>query len=161
LKRSGSGVFSVKAMLVGKNGTILVLPPNPGSGACFLVGINGGDTYSVDFRDNPQITNDGAVLFKATKPQLEGTCLEPTRTTTTPTPTVTTTPATSPTSTTVIFTPCGTGPTCGGSCAPSETCLDTADFTTGSLERPCQCIPSDVTQCSYSGYPACGGVCSG
>jgi hypothetical protein len=158
LKRSGSGVFTVKAVLVGKNGTIDVLPPNPGNGACFLVGINGGDAYDVDFRHNPQITNDGAVLFKATKPHLEGTCLDPTTTSTT---TIATTTTTSTTGTTLIFAPCGTGPTCGGSCAPSEACLMTFDATSGSAQFPCQCIPPGVTQCSYSGYPTCGGVCSG
>jgi hypothetical protein len=152
LKRSGSGVFTVKAVLVGKNGTIDVLPPNPGNGACFLVGIDGGDTYNVDFRHNPQITNNGAVLFKATKPQLEGTC-DPTTTSTS------TTTTTSTTSTTIIFTQCGVAFTCGGSCAPSETCLTTLDLTAGPL--PCQCIPPGVTHCTYSEYPACGGVCSG
>jgi hypothetical protein len=25
----------------------------------------------------------------------------------------------------------------------------------------CECIPTGVTQCSYSEYPTCGGACSG
>jgi hypothetical protein len=98
IKKAPSGVFSIKTVIVGKLGTILVTPPNPGTSGCVLLGINLGDTYSVQFGSDSQITNKGAILFKAKKPTQQGTCV-----TTTTTSTVTTTSST--TSTTLYGSP--------------------------------------------------------
>jgi hypothetical protein len=98
IKKSASGTFTIKAVIVGKNGLILVVPPNPGTGGCVLLGINGGDTYSVQFGPTSQITNKGATLFKAKKPTAQGTCV-------TTTTIVTTTTTSSTTSTTLYGSP--------------------------------------------------------
>jgi len=98
IKKAPSGVFSIKTVIVGKLGPILVTPPNPGTGGCVLLGINLGDTYSVQFGPTSQITNKGALLFKAKKPTVEGTCV-------TTTTIVTTTSTSSTTSTTLYGSP--------------------------------------------------------
>ena len=49
IKKTPSGNFSIKAVLSGKLGTILVLPPNPGTNGCAALIITGGDSYSVAF----------------------------------------------------------------------------------------------------------------
>ena len=92
IKKSASGTFSIKAVISGKNGTILVTPPNPGTGGCMLLGLNLGDTYSVSFEPGTgaQLTNKDGILFKAKKPTSEGTCLVTTTTTTTTTSSTTT-----------------------------------------------------------------------
>jgi hypothetical protein len=104
IKKSASGTFSIKTVVVGKNGTITVVPPNPGTSGCVLLGINGGDTYSVALGPTSQVTNKGATLFKAKKPTVEGSCLPPTTTTTTTT-TSTTTTSSSTTTTTLYGSP--------------------------------------------------------
>ena len=40
-----------------------------------LLGLNGADTYSVQFGPGSQITNTSATVFKARKPTAEGTCV--------------------------------------------------------------------------------------
>jgi hypothetical protein len=98
IKRSAGGVFTIKATVVGKLGTVLVTPPNPGTSACVTVTLGGGDTYVVEFGPTSRITNKGATLFKAKKPTVEGTCGVPTTTTivTTTTSSTTTTFYSSP-----------------------------------------------------------------
>jgi len=81
IKKAPSGVFSIKTVVVGKLGPVIVTPPNPGTGGCVLLGLNGGDTYSVQFGPTSQITNKDGVLFKAKKPTAQGTCLVTTTTT--------------------------------------------------------------------------------
>ena len=98
IKKSASGTFAIKSVIVGKNGLIVVVPPNPGTGGCVLLGINGGDTYSVQFGPTSQITNKGPLLFKAKKPTVQGTCV-------TTTTIVTTTSTSSTTSTTLYGSP--------------------------------------------------------
>ena len=91
IKKAPSGVFSIKTVIVGKLGPVLVTPPNPGTSGCVLLGLNGGDTYSVRFGPDSQITNKGAILFKAKKPTLQGSCIVTTTTTTSSTTTTSTT----------------------------------------------------------------------
>ena len=93
IKKSASGTFSVKTVVVGKLGPVNVLPPNVGTGGCVLLGIIGGDTYSLQFGATSLITDKGATLFKAKKPTVEGTCV----TTTTSSSTTTTTSSTTTT----------------------------------------------------------------
>jgi hypothetical protein len=97
IKKSASGTFTIKAVAVGKNGLITVLPPNPGTAGCVLLVINGGDSYSVQFGATSLISNKGTQQFKAKKPTVEGSCITPTTTTsTTATPTTSTTSTTAP-----------------------------------------------------------------
>lgn len=83
------GVFQIKVKIDGALGPVDVVPPNPGSDACALVSILGGDSYSVAFASG-EVTNDGATLFKVVRPTGEGSCV-PTTTTTATTSTTTTT----------------------------------------------------------------------
>jgi hypothetical protein len=91
IKKAPSGVFSIKTVVAGKLGPVLVTPPNPGTSGCVLLGINLGDTYSVRFGADSQITNKGPLLFKAKKPTLQGSCIVTTTTTTSSTTTTSTT----------------------------------------------------------------------
>ncbi len=94
IKKAPSGVFSIKTVVAGKLGTVLVVPPNPGTSGCVLLGLNAGDTYSVRFGPDSQITNKDGILFKAKKPTLQGSCIATTTTTTTLNPTTSTTSTT-------------------------------------------------------------------
>lgn len=97
IKRSAGGVFTIKAVAVGKLGTVLVTPPNPGTSGCVTLTLTGGDTYVVEFGPTSRITNKGATLFKAKKPTAEGTCGVPTTTTSSTTIATTTTSSTTTT----------------------------------------------------------------
>jgi hypothetical protein len=97
IKRSAGGVFTIKSVVVGKLGTVLVTPPNPGTSACVTLQLGGGDTYIVEFGPTSRITNKGATLFKAKKPTVEGTCGAPTTTTSSTTLVTTTTSSTTTT----------------------------------------------------------------
>ena len=44
IKKTASGNFTIKAVLSGKLGVILVLPPNPGTSSCAALIITGGDS---------------------------------------------------------------------------------------------------------------------
>jgi hypothetical protein len=100
IKKSPSGNFTVKAVITGKNGTISVLPPNPGTDSCCRLDLTGGDTYSVAFLPgNGQVTNKANTLYKHKKPTLEGICV----TTTTTTTLLATTTTTSSTTTTTLY----------------------------------------------------------
>src|SRR6185369_11370220 len=46
IKKSSSGVFQIKVSVDGKLGSVAVVPPNPGTDACLLLEITGGDSYS-------------------------------------------------------------------------------------------------------------------
>ena len=138
IKKTGSGVFKIKAVIDSKIGPVSIVPPNLGTGGCALLSITLGDSYSVEFGPTSQITNKGAMLFKAKKPTAEGTCV----TTTTSTSTTT---SSSSTSTTLnglcsngVLDPgeqcdppgsaCGaSGGTCQLSCTCSCDALDPAD----------------------------------
>ena len=91
IKKTAGGTFVIKVCVHGQNGTILVVPPNPGTSGCMLLSLTAGDTYSVQFGPTSVITNNGALLFKARRPTVEGTCVTTTTTTTTVTTSSTTT----------------------------------------------------------------------
>jgi hypothetical protein len=98
IKKTPSGNFSIKVVASGKLGTLLVTPPNPGTNACILLGLNGGDTYSVAFKvGDGLVTNKGALLYKHKKVTMEGSCVVPVTTTTTSTTTSSTSSSTSTT----------------------------------------------------------------
>ncbi|MGH7787955.1 MAG: hypothetical protein ACRERC_13875 [Candidatus Binatia bacterium] len=73
IKKAPNGNFQIKAVALGKLGSITVLPPDDGVGGCVQLVINGGDSYSVRFGDG-DIKNKGAKLFKIINPLTEGTC---------------------------------------------------------------------------------------
>jgi hypothetical protein len=101
------GTFSIKAKVDSKNGSVSILPPNPGTDACLAVQLGGGDRYSVQFGPESKITNKGDTLFKATKPLNEGVCPSgstTTMSTSTTAPTTTTTSTTLATTTTTMAT---------------------------------------------------------
>jgi hypothetical protein len=97
IKKTPSGTFTIKAVVSGKLGPVNVLPPNPGTDSCLLLGLNGGDTYSVAFTTG-LITNKANTLYKHKKPTVEGTCV-------TTTSIVTTTTSSTTTSTTLYGSP--------------------------------------------------------
>jgi hypothetical protein len=109
IKKSGSGVFIIKVVVNGKNGPVLVIPPNPGTSGCLLLAITGGDSYSVAFPSgNGVIVNKDTRLYKHKKVTAEGSCVPPTTTTTTSTTTsstttIVTTTTTSSTTTTTLY----------------------------------------------------------
>jgi hypothetical protein len=98
VKRSRNGKFLLKALATGKNGTVLVVPPDPGTDACALLTIVGGDSYSVRFGPDSQITNKDGRLFRAKRPATEGSCIPSTTTSTT-----TATSSTSSTTSTTLY----------------------------------------------------------
>ncbi len=92
IKKTPSGNFSIKVKVLGKLGVVLVMPPNPGTSGCILLGLNGGDTYSVAFKaGDGLVTNKGATLYKHKKVTMQGTCIVATTTTSTSTSSTTST----------------------------------------------------------------------
>src|SRR5262245_21111768 len=129
-KKSANGTFSIKVKLAGKNGTIDVVPPNPGASGCMALklGISAaaGDRYSVQFGPEPdsKIKNVDAKVFSANKPTNEGICPLVVVTTTTTTTTVATSSSTS-SSTTTTHASSTTTTTMYGS--PSRAFLETVE----------------------------------
>jgi len=75
IKKTPSGVFSIKAKVFGKNGTVTLVPPNPGTHGCMALTLGTGDRYSVDFGPTSNFGNkNDATIFKAKKPTAQGTC---------------------------------------------------------------------------------------
>jgi len=89
IKRSASGNFVLKAVLLGKGGPITVLPPNPGTEAFVTLDLSGGDRYCMQYGGavGGLIKNVGNKLFKVTKVPAEGGCPIPPSTTSTSTTT--------------------------------------------------------------------------
>jgi hypothetical protein len=72
IKRTPSAIFSIKAKVSGKNGTINVLPPNPGTDGYLTVTITGGDRYCVKYGPEGKVTNNFDKSFKVRKVEVEG-----------------------------------------------------------------------------------------
>src|SRR5262245_15531833 len=105
IKKTANGLFSIKAKLTGKNGTIDVKPPDSGTDGCLALKIGmgsvaTGDRYSVQFGPESKIKNADGKVFSAKKPKNEGVCPTVTPTTTTTTTTTGATTTTTSTSTT-------------------------------------------------------------
>jgi len=131
IKKSPSGMFSIKASIAGKNGPVSIVPPDPGTDACFALqlGVDGtsGDRYDVLFGPGSKLTNNDGKLFKAMKPPAEGVCpFGPTTTTTTAAPTTTT----SSTSTTTAAPTTTTSSTSTTTAAPTTTTTTSTTTTT-------------------------------
>lgn len=99
IKKTVGGIFSIKAVIRGKNGPLNVLPPNDGTDGFMTLLLGGptglGDRYCVQFGADGSVKNDGDRLFKVRRPILEG-CPGATTTTTTSASTTTTTMPGSP-----------------------------------------------------------------
>jgi hypothetical protein len=91
IKKTVGGVFSIKAVIRGKNGPLNVVPPNLGTDGfmtLLLGGVGGlGDRYCVQYGGD-NVKNDGDRLFKVRRPPI-GVCPGATTTTTTSTTTTT------------------------------------------------------------------------
>jgi hypothetical protein len=78
IKKSANGAFSIKVKLNGKNGTINVVPPDPGASGCMALKLGqsapAGDRYSVQFGTESKIKNVDAKIFSAKKPTNQGVC---------------------------------------------------------------------------------------
>src|SRR5262245_24471244 len=72
IKRTPSAIFSIKAKVTGANGTINVLPPNPGTDGFLTLTITGGDRYCVKYGADGKVTNTSNKAFKVRRPELEG-----------------------------------------------------------------------------------------
>ena len=73
LKTPG-GVFLAKVLISGKNGSVTVAPPNPGTDGGMVLTINSGESYCVKFGGSAggTITGGTATAFKARSPTGEG-----------------------------------------------------------------------------------------
>jgi hypothetical protein len=79
VSKSPRGTFELKVKIQAKLGSgpqprVLIVPPNPGTGATVLLRINGGTKYCVTFGGaaGGKITDKGATSFKVTNPTAEG-----------------------------------------------------------------------------------------
>lgn len=74
--QASRGTFTLQANLGGKTGAIALLPPNPGSSACAVFQIPGGDRYHVSFPAAPDATiaKNDAKTFQVKKVLVEGLC---------------------------------------------------------------------------------------
>jgi hypothetical protein len=138
-KRTSGGRFTIDSAVLGLNGPVEVVPPNPGTDAFMTLKLGlapeAGDRYCVQYGPESDITNDGPFFFSAKNPVEKG-C--PTTTSTTTTTTTTTTPTT----TTIPDGPCADDqyPACGGACPSGEVCLP-LDLVAGDLsDTRCRCI---------------------
>jgi hypothetical protein len=72
IKKTTSGVFSIKAVIRGKNGTINVVPPNLGTDGFVTLFLAHGDRYCVKYGADGDVINNGGRLFKVRHPSIEG-----------------------------------------------------------------------------------------
>ena len=70
IKKNTAGVFSIKAVIRGKNGTINVVPPNLGTDGFITLFLAHGDRYCVAYVGGTAV-NDGDRLFKVRRPTVE------------------------------------------------------------------------------------------
>lgn len=133
--KAAGGTFQVGATLAGKLGLITVLPPDPGTDACVVLELTGGDAYSLFFGGDARIDNKGATLFKVSKPAAEGSCIPPPPDTTT-----TTTTLEEPTTTTETT---STTTTTGDTSTTTTTMI--VETTTTTVEEPTTTTSTEVT----------------
>jgi hypothetical protein len=149
ITKSSSGTFQIKAVAQAKSVPIALVPPDPGTSACMLFEINGGDRYHVLFppASNSSIKKNDAKTFQIRDALTEGLC--PATVTTT---TSTTTTTTIPLFCVDFYQPCGS--TCGGrgrclAGAGGLICVD-----------PTSCMPGPFPGCA-AGATCPGRVCAG
>src|SRR5262245_23630816 len=74
IKRSPKSTFTMKIVVDAKLGAVSVVPPNTGSGACALLELGSGDSYSVRFEHGVN-DNKATTQYRVTKPATAGSCL--------------------------------------------------------------------------------------
>ncbi len=72
IKKNTDGAFSIKVSVIGKNGPVNVLPPNPGTDGWLTLELGSGDRYCVLFGADGTVINKNGTLFKVRGPQAEG-----------------------------------------------------------------------------------------
>jgi len=102
IKRAPNGNFSIRGLILGRNGTVNVLPPNPGTDGFAVLLLGGGDTYCVQYGPEGISKNNLDKFWMTKRPQMEGCPGAPP---TTSTSTSTTTSTSSTTSTTIYGSP--------------------------------------------------------
>ncbi len=149
IQRSSSGRFLIKMKAIGKQGSITVVPPNPGTSACMRLDLGGGDSYHSFFGPGTPIKRNDARTFYPKNPVVDGLCpLLPTTTTTTAPTTTLTTTTTAATTTTVTTTTTTTLP-------PIQCCLP------GSPMGAFTCAVLTASACTTAGGLNLGaGTCS-
>jgi hypothetical protein len=89
IKRTSGGRFTIESAVLGQNGPVEVVPPNPGTDAFMTLKLGlapeAGDRYCVQYGPESDIRNDGPFFFSATNPVEKGCPPPPTTTTTTTT----------------------------------------------------------------------------
>jgi hypothetical protein len=163
VRRDLRGTFTIKAKLSGAHAQLDVVPPDPGAEAAVAVVFHDGPIYCTHFGGvaGGAIRNDGARLFKVSRPTALGPCPSIVLPTTPPTTSIPTTSSSSTTSTSrstttstsIVGPPCGEingGSFCWGEC-PAETPI--CAYVGGS----CQCV-SGTQPCGGRGTE-CDGAC--
>jgi hypothetical protein len=76
IKRSARGTFQIKAVITGKNGSVDVFPPNPGTSGCLRLDLGTGDHYHVLLPGPPDgtIKTNDAKIFAIKDAVVEGLC---------------------------------------------------------------------------------------
>lgn len=64
IKRTDTGTLRFSVKLLGRNGTIDVVPPNPGSSGFVALSLSNGDRYCAGFDAAAAMTNRGATLWR-------------------------------------------------------------------------------------------------
>ncbi|MDG2305832.1 MAG: hypothetical protein P8R42_14545 [Candidatus Binatia bacterium] len=72
LRKSASGTFSLKVVLLGKNGPLDIVPPAPGTDGHATLRFPGGDRYCVEYGPSAESKNDGAKLWRVRHVSGEG-----------------------------------------------------------------------------------------
>jgi len=95
MRRAPNGNFTIKGTLLGRNGALNVLPPNPGTDGFAVIVLGGGDRYCVQYGPEGISKNKLDRFWMTRRPISEGCpSAGPTTTTSTSTPTTSTTSTT-------------------------------------------------------------------
>lgn len=71
-RKSGSGRFTLKVVVTGKNGSLTVVPPAPGTDGYATLRFPGGDRYCVAYDPGGVANNAGAKLWRMKRPATQG-----------------------------------------------------------------------------------------
>src|SRR5581483_349685 len=141
IRKTRRGVFVLRVAIVGRNGPIAVVPPNPGEDGGVVLTIDGGDSYCVGFGGDAGGTitpgTNTSRVFRVKRP-LGAACPIPSPTTTTTIVTTTTTESTTTQSTTT---------TTETTTIPSSSTTSTS----GSTATTTTATPSSTTTTSTAG----------
>ena len=161
LKRTPSGLFMIKLLILGRGGPIVVVPPNPGDDGGFILKLTGGDNYCVGFGGAAGGTESADDSRKwAVKNPILAVCPVPAGAPPTTTSTSSTTSTTSPfpttstSSTSSTTTSSTTSSTVPGATTSTSTTVTTTSVPTTSSTLP----PFPFNDCGGSPFPTCDGT---